>query len=138
MKPKETIVKDETPIKYKKSGLDDSSAKEIKQKLIDVMEKQKPFLDGDLTLNKLSEMLSVSNHHLSEVINSEIGKSYYDFTNEYRVEEFIKKLKDPSTANYSLISIAFDSGFKSKTSFNNIFKKHTGKTPSEYKSSIIS
>lgn len=136
MKPKEIIGKDEAPVKYKKSGLDNSSAKEIKEKLINVMEEQKPYLDSDLTLNKLAEIISVSGHHLSEVINSEIGKSYYDFINEYRVEEFINKLKDPSTANYSLISIAFDSGFKSKTSFNTIFKKHTGKTPSEYKSSI--
>ncbi len=138
MKAKETIVKDEMPTKYKKSGLDNSSAKEIKQRLIEVMVKQKPYLESDLTLNKLAELISVSGHHLSEVINSEIGKSYYDFINEYRVEEFINKLKNPSTANYSLISVAFDSGFKSKTSFNNIFKKHTGKTPSEYKASINS
>jgi AraC-like DNA-binding protein len=122
--------------KYKKSGLDSLTAEEIKNKLLGVMEKQKPHLDSDLTLLKLAEIVSVSGHHLSEVINSKLNKTYYDFINEYRVEEFKNKIKDPSTANYSLISIAFDSGFQSKTSFNTIFKKHTNQTPSEYKSSL--
>jgi len=124
------------PEKYKKSGLDNLTAEEIKNKLLGVMEKQKPYLDCDLTLLKLAEIVPVSEHHLSEVINSKLNKTYYDFINEYRVEEFKNKLKDPSTANYSLISIAFDSGFKSKTSFNTIFKKYTNQTPSEYKSAL--
>lgn len=122
--------------KYKKSGLDNSSAEEIKIKLMEVMEEQKPYLDSDLTLNKLADMISVSSHHLSEVINTLLCKSYYDFINEYRVEEFKSRLKNPSSVNYNLLSIAFDSGFKSKTSFNTIFKKHTMQTPSEYKSSL--
>jgi len=136
IKPSEGENKEEKIEKYKKSGLDKESAETIKSKLIDLMDKQKPYLDSELTLNKLAEMLSVSSHHLSEVINSSIGKTYYDFVNEYRVEEFKRKLIDPSTSNYNLLSIAFDSGFKSKTSFNTIFKKYTNKTPSEYKSSL--
>ncbi len=136
IKPSENGNKKEKIEKYKKSGLDKESAEIIKNKLIDLMDKQKPYLDSELTLNKLAETLEVTSHHLSEVINSSIGKTYYDFVNEYRVEEFKRKLVDPSTAYYNLLSIAFDSGFKSKTSFNTIFKKYTGKTPSEYKSSI--
>jgi AraC-like DNA-binding protein len=123
--------------KYKKSGLDDTAAEEIKSKLLTLMKSEKLYLDSGLTLNKLSELMLVSNHNLSEVINSKLGKTYYDFINEYRVEEFKKKLEDPSSQNYNLISIAFDSGFNSKTSFNTIFKKSTGQTPSEYKKSLL-
>lgn len=125
----------ETAEKYKKSGLDADAAEEIRTRLIMLMDKEKPHLDSELTLNKLSEMLNVSIHNLSEVINTRLNKSYYDFINEYRVEEFKKKLVDPSSRNYNLISIAFDSGFNSKTSFNTIFKKITGQTPSKYRES---
>ena len=123
--------------KYKKSGLDIESAEKIKNNLISLMTTNKPYLDSELTLNKLSEMLSVSSHHLSEVINTQLDQSYYDFVNKYRVEEFIDKLKDPANKNYNIISIAFDSGFNSKTSFNTIFKKITNQTPSGYRTSLL-
>jgi AraC-like DNA-binding protein len=137
LQPAEETPDETEKIKYKKSGLDDSSSEEIKNNLLDIMNKKKPYLDSDLTLNKLSGMLSVSVHHLSEVLNKKLNQNYYDFINKYRIEEFKARIEDPSNANYNLLSIAFDSGFKSKTSFNTIFKKMTGKTPSEYKSSLI-
>lgn len=137
MRPQETESAEENYEKYKKSGLDETASEKIKNKLIDVMNNEKPYLDSDLTLNKLAEILSVSNHHLSEVINTKLNQNYYDFINKYRVEEFIGRLKDPANDKYSLISLAFDSGFKSKTSFNTIFKKLTNKTPSEYKARVI-
>ena len=118
--------------------MDEPASEYIKNKLIGIMQNEKPYLDGDLTLNKLAEILSVSTHHLSEVINTKLNQNYYDFINKYRVEEFINKLKNPANEKYSLLSLAFDSGFKSKTSFNTIFKKLTNKTPSEYKSSMVS
>ena len=136
MKPVDIQTPEKQTQKYKKSGLDDAMAEEIKTKLIALIENEKPYCDSDLTLNKLAEMLDTSSHNLSEVINTYLGKSYYDFINEYRVEEFKNKLKDPSTRNYNLLSIAFESGFKSKTSFNTIFKKHTNQTPSEYKATL--
>ena len=138
MRPPETDYSEIKNEKYKKSGLEEPASEEIKNKLLDIMKNGKPHLDGDLTLNKLAEMLSVSTHHLSEVINTKLNQNYYDFINKYRVEEFINKLKDPANENYSLLSLAFDSGFKSKTSFNTIFKKLTNKTPSEYKLSMLS
>ena len=138
MRPQETESTEEKYEKYKNSGLDETASEQIKNKLIDVMNNEKPYLDSDLTLNKLAEILSVSNHHLSEVINTKLNQNYYDFINKYRIDEFINKLKDPANDKYSLISLAFDSGFKSKTSFNTIFKKLTNKTPSEYKGQLIS
>ena len=136
LQPSGEITQEAEIEKYRKSGLDDLSSEDIKNKLLELMNKKKPYLDSDLTLNKLSGMLSVSVHHLSEVINKKLNQNYYDFINKYRIEEFKARIEDPSFANYSLLSIAFDSGFKSKTSFNTIFKKITGKTPSEYKLSV--
>ena len=136
LQPSGEITQEAEIEKYRKSGLDDLSSEDIKNKLLELMNKKKPYLDSDLTLNKLSGLLSVSVHHLSEVINTKLNQNYYDFINNYRVNEFKARIEDPANANYNLLSIAFDSGFKSKTSFNTIFKKLTGKTPSEYKASL--
>jgi AraC-like DNA-binding protein len=123
--------------KYIKSGLDDSAAEVIKNKLLDLMQNKKPYLDSELTLAKLSEMLEVSGHNLSEVMNTKLNQNYYDLINKYRVEEFKARISNPEYVNYTLLGIAYDSGFKSKTSFNTIFKKFSGLTPSDYKSSVI-
>jgi AraC-like DNA-binding protein len=124
--------------KYKRSGLSDELADEIGKKLKDFMASEKPYLDNDLTMQKLADRMNVSNHNLSEVINSKLNLSYYEFINNYRVEEFKNRIADPESERYNLISIAFDSGFQSKGTFNSIFKKFTGMTPSEYKGKINS
>jgi AraC-like DNA-binding protein len=123
----------ESNVKYQRSGLSDENAEEIKHRLLTLMTSEKPFLSHDLTLQKLAEQLKTSSHNLSEVINTRIHQSYYDFINQYRVEEFKNRLSDPENERYNLLSIAFDSGFQSKGTFNSIFKKFTGMTPSEYK-----
>jgi len=122
--------------KYKRSGLSDELAGEIGKKLKDFMASEKPYLDNDLSMQKLADQMNVSNHNLSEVINSRLNLSYYDFINSHRVEEFKRRIAEPANDLYNLLSIAFDSGFKSKGSFNSIFKKNTGMTPSEYKSKL--
>jgi AraC-like DNA-binding protein len=122
--------------KYKRSGLSDKLADDIGKKLQNFMASEKPYLDDDLTMQKLAERMNVSNHNLSEAINSKLNLSYYDFINNYRVEEFKKRIADSANDRYNILSIAFDSGFKSKGSFNSIFKKNTGMTPSEYKSRL--
>ncbi|RPI04132.1 MAG: AraC family transcriptional regulator [Ignavibacteriae bacterium] len=119
--------------KYERSGLSDEFAEEIKNKLQTVMTAEKPYLENDLTLQKLADRIKISSHNLSEVINSKMNLTYYDFINSHRVEEFKSRLHDPENEKYNLLSIAFDSGFKSKGTFNSIFKKFTGLTPSEYK-----
>jgi AraC-like DNA-binding protein len=119
--------------KYSRSGLSDESAEDVKQKLIALMSSEKLYLDNDLSLQKLADRMKISSHNLSEVINSRLNQSYYDFINGYRVEEFKRRIADPANTAFNLISIAYDSGFKSKGTFNSIFKKFTGLTPSEYK-----
>jgi YesN/AraC family two-component response regulator len=129
---------DESAEKYQKSGLNDESAEEIKNRLLAAMVSEKPYLRQDLTLQRLAEQLKTSTHNLSEVINTRLHQSYYDFVNRYRVEEFKNRLAVPENRRYNLLSIALDSGFQSKGTFNSIFKKNTGMTPSEYKLKIDS
>lgn len=122
-----------TSSKYGKSGLSQEKATLYLEELLKLMEKEKPFLNSTITLSELSEKLSLSSHNLSEIINTQLKQSFFDFINKYRIEEVKKALDDPEKSHYTLLSIAFDSGFNSKTSFNTVFKKHTNLTPSQYK-----
>jgi AraC-like DNA-binding protein len=118
--------------KYARSGLTDTAADEILAKLRKLMESERPYLNGDLTLTKLAESISVSPHNLSEAMNTRLNQSFYDFVNSYRVNEVKRRLQAGDAATYSILSLAYDSGFTSKTSFNTIFKKHSGMTPSQF------
>jgi AraC-like DNA-binding protein len=120
-------------VKYEKSGLSPEQAKMHLQDLLDLMNDAKPFVNSNLTLQELAEKLSITSHHLSQVINTLLKQSFFDFVNHYRVEAVKKALTDPEKKHYTLLAIAFDVGFNSKSSFNSIFKKHTNMTPSQYK-----
>ena len=122
--------------RYAKSGLRGSSADEILTRLRELMERDKPHLNGDLTLARLAESIFVSPHNLSEAMNTRLKQSFYDFVNSYRVNEVKQRLQVGDAARYNILSIAYDSGFTSKTSFNTIFKKHSGMTPSQFIESL--
>ena len=119
--------------KYQKSGLSPEKAKAYLDFIVTVMESKKPFHDNGLTLNQLAEMVDMTPHNLSEVLNTQLGQNFFDFINSYRVEEVKAALVEPDKQHLTLLAIAFDAGFNSKTAFNTIFKKYTGKTPSEYR-----
>lgn len=123
---------------YRKSGLTDKEAENHLQNLLNVMNNDKPYLNSELTLGELAGKLSMSTHNLSEILNTRLNQKFYDFINRYRVEEVKRRLVDKESEKYNLLSIAFDSGFNSKSSFNTIFKKQTGTTPSEYRKQISS
>ncbi|MBN1301849.1 MAG: AraC family transcriptional regulator [Melioribacteraceae bacterium] len=120
--------------KYRRSGLTEERAKEILNDLLMLMTADKPYKDNSLTLNKLALILSVTPHNLSEVLNSRMNQNFFDFINKYRVDQVKSDLTEKSKNNLTLLSIAMDAGFNSKSSFNSIFKKFTGMTPTEYKS----
>jgi AraC-like DNA-binding protein len=101
-------------------------------KLAYYMETQKPYTNPKLTLVELAQSLKMPPYLLSKVINNGFGKNFFDFINSYRIEEFKKRVEDPQFKNYTLLSIAFDVGFNSKTAFNRSFKKITSQTPSTY------
>jgi AraC-like DNA-binding protein len=119
-------------IKYEKSGLGGEQAEKIYKQLVGCMTNQKLFSDSELTLAALAKTLDVHPNHLSQVINSYEGKNFYDYINFHRVEEFKKLAPRPDNNNYTLLSMAYECGFNSKTSFNRNFKKVTGISPSEY------
>jgi YesN/AraC family two-component response regulator len=119
--------------KYEKSGLSEEKAREILDALLLMMEQQRPYRDSEITLTQLASRLSFSPHNLSEVINTRLKKNFFDFMNEYRVAEVKKYLLDPTRSHLKILSIAMDAGFNSKSSFNTIFKKQTGVTPSEFR-----
>jgi AraC-like DNA-binding protein len=123
---------------YQKSGLTDKEAENHLKNLLNVMETDKPYLNSELTLGELAGKLSMSPHNLSEILNTRLNQNFYDFINRYRVEEVKRRLADKESGMYNLLSIAFDSGFNSKSSFNTIFKKQTGTTPSQYRKQLSS
>lgn len=124
--------------KYKKSSIDKSNINNYMKRLIAFMEKEKPFLDNELNIYKLAKNIDVPSHSLSQVFSVGIGKSFYDFINEYRVEEFKRRIKLKQNKEYTLLAIAMDSGFNSKSSFNRVFKNITGQTPSAFVRSVYS
>jgi AraC-like DNA-binding protein len=122
--------------KYERSQLTSDRAERYLNKLLQFMEKETPFTDGDLTIQKLAEQLSIPATYLSQTINEHLGKSFPDFINSYRVEEAKKKLLDPAFKHLSVLGIAEEVGFSSKSSFNSVFKKHTNTTPSEFRKAL--
>ncbi len=114
---------------------DKNRSAEISQKLLMFMETERPYLDEELSLQKLSLLVNISTHRLSEVINQDLNTNFYRLINAYRVEEVKRKLKNPEFDKYSILGIAFESGFNSKSTFNKIFKEETGMTPSAFKKS---
>ncbi|MBT8231233.1 MAG: AraC family transcriptional regulator [Saprospiraceae bacterium] len=104
--------------------------------LLDVMNSKKPYLDPLLSINKLSEATHLPQYKISKILNTSLNQNFYDFINTYRVNEVKKRLEEGEADNYSILGIASDCGFNSKASFNRVFKKITGITPTEYLKSL--
>ena len=100
----------------------------------DVVEERELYKQSQLTLSELSEAVSLTRHQVSEAINSEAGRNFYEFINAYRVK-WVREMLD---AGYEgrLLDLGLDAGFSSKSTFNSVFKKATGKTPGEYQRTV--
>ena len=118
--------------KYAKSGLNEDKASEIYANLNRMMEDSDAYNDENLTLVELSQRLDVHPNHLSQVINEKEDKNFYNYINSLRIKAFIKLASLPENKKYTMISLAYDCGFSTKTTFNKHFKLHTGKTPTEF------
>lgn len=127
----------DVPIKYVGFSLKEADIENYIQKLNHYMIKEKPYLISSLTLPQLASNLEIPSHHLSKVINENFESNFFDFINKYRIEEVKAKLANPKFNNFSLLGIALDSGFNSKSAFNRVFKKITGLTPSKYKETTL-
>jgi AraC-like DNA-binding protein len=129
----QTIADNTEKEKYRKSSLTDEQSAKILHQLTQLMETDRPFLEPELTLPELSDRLSVSPNHVSQVINGVLKKNFFDFVNEYRVRESKKLLITPQYSHFSILGIAMEAGFNSQNAFYSAFKKHTGMTPSQFR-----
>ncbi|MFY0632115.1 MAG: AraC family transcriptional regulator [Flavobacteriaceae bacterium] len=118
--------------KYKGSNLTDVQLKSYVSKISAYFDKHQPFLESNITLQHLAEIIEISPKALSQVINAGFSLSFFDFINTYRIEHAIKLLNQ-NTAKTTIQEVMYDSGFSSKSSFNTAFKKFTGLTPTNYK-----
>lgn len=134
-KNKDVLPKTETS-KYKNSNLNEKQIAKYKFDLINSMEKDKLYLNGKLSIHDVSEKLNIPRQYISEVLNEHMETSFHDFINQYRVEEFINRLKNDQNDHFTLLAIATEVGFNSKSSFNAIFKKFKGLTPKEFKKNL--
>lgn len=122
--------------KYKRSGRERSEGELLFARLETHMKTERPFLEADLTLFKLATRVGMPANQLSQVINAQGEKNFFDYVNGYRVEEVKRRIENKDYLQQTLLTIAFDSGFNSKASFNRAFKKMTGQTPSQYKKQV--
>lgn len=123
--------------RYKNSILSKADSIALFQKLIVVMEKSKPFLDNKISLSKLASLLDTKSHFLSQVINENQNKSFFDFINSYRIDEIKERLVSSKYSNLTIAAIAYDCGFNSISSFNSAFRKIVKQSPSEFREKIL-
>lgn len=128
----------EPPRKYEKSALTPELEEATLRKLRAVMGSESPHLDAACSLPGLAGRLGVSPHHLSQVLNDRLGKNFFEFLAEHRVEEAKRLLADPALAHLKLEEIGERVGYASKSAFNGAFKKLTSQTPSEFRRSRVS
>lgn len=126
----ENEIEDKKSYKYE---LTESQKEKILNDALEIMIKEKLYLNSTLTLSDLSSLIKTNKNYLSAVINEKLKVNFFHFVNEFRVNEAIRLMNDPLFQNLSLEGIAKTAGFNSKSVFNPAFKKFTGKTPSEYK-----
>jgi AraC-like DNA-binding protein len=119
-------------VKYEKSSLTEMDAKENLDKLIELLENERLYLQPDLSIQDLSDKLEVQKHLLTESLNIYLGKNFYTLINEYRIAAFKKMIEEKMHEEFTLLALAYEAGFNSKSSFNMVFKKQTGQTPSQY------
>ncbi len=120
--------------KYEKSTLTAEQAEIYFQKLKQVMATEKPFLQNNITMPGLAKSMAISPHHLSRVINEKFQQNFFEFINQHRVMEAKKMLRDSQFQHLNISAIGLEAGFNSISAFNAAFKKHTGITPSAFRS----
>lgn len=119
--------------KTQKNTINNDKLNEIVPKIIRLMEYDKLYQETELNLQQLADKLEVPGYQVSQALNEGMNKNFYDLINGYRVEEAKRLLLDPDNGNYTILSIGFEAGFNSKTTFNTVFKKFTGHTPTEFR-----
>ena len=123
--------------KYEYSGLSPKELSEYGEKLIEYLETKKPYTANDLKLQDIADYFGLPSHQLSQIINTELKRNFYDLINSHRIEEAKRELIAPAKQHMTILAIAYEVGFNSKSAFNTAFKKYTQMTPSQYKESQL-
>ena len=110
----------------------DPQRRALADKLVQLMEDKRLYLNSELTVQDLVNILQANRQYISEALNICLGKNFYDFVNDYRVKTFQRLCSDPAHQHYTILGLAMEAGFNSKATFNAVFKKKVGMTPSEY------
>lgn len=118
--------------KYAQSKLTKQDLDQLKDKLDQLMEHKKPYLNQKLLKSELADLLGVSNPEIARLLNERIGMSFFEYVNYYRIKEFIVLAQRDDAQKFTIFGIAQEAGFNSKTTFNKSFKKLMGASPSEY------
>lgn len=130
----QNAIKEAKSIRYGNSILKGIDADIVLERLDDLMEEDKIFTDEELTLQKLSELLMITPHQFSKMLNSKRKMNFRTLVNSYRIKEAMTQMAD--YPDKTILEIALASGFNSKSSFNSVFMKSAGITPSDYRKSL--
>jgi AraC-like DNA-binding protein len=122
--------------RYDHSGLGEDEAVRLKKSLTRLMDTEQPWKESELTLADLAGRLNTVPYKLSEVLNGQLGQTFHDFVNGYRVREVQRRIRAGDARSLKLLALAMDAGFASKSAFNEAFKKHTSQTPSAFRQTI--
>ena len=109
-----------------------TSAEDEFRLLETLMEEKRPYLNPGLSLGELADLAKTPSHHLSKLINDQFGKNFFDYINSHRIKSFQQRIEKGDHHDRTILSLALEAGFNSKTAFNRAFKKQTGLTPREY------
>jgi AraC-like DNA-binding protein len=125
-----------TPRQERPASLSAAEAERLERDLLALMATERPWKDPDLTLADLAVRLESTPHKVSELLNARLRQTFYDFVNGYRVEDVQRRIASGETRTRTILNLAFDAGFASKSTFNQAFKTRTGQTPSAYKRTL--
>ncbi|MBS9463037.1 helix-turn-helix transcriptional regulator [Flagellimonas sp. 389] len=118
--------------KSEKQRLKPDEIQKLQKRLHYFISEEKVFLRPDLTLKGLAEKMNTTRNNLSWLLNQTYQISFYDYINRFRIEEFLIKINREEHLSHTLLALAMDVGFNSKSTFNKAFKNEVGQTPSEY------
>jgi AraC-like DNA-binding protein len=135
--PKLFHDKPENRGKYEKNVLSDAEKEQYIKKIREHIVNKKPYLNPTLSLSDFSEQLALPPYVISQVLNVNLNQNFYNFINQYRIEESKHLLSDLKSDKKTILDILLQCGFNSKSVFNDAFKKHTGMTPREFKKNIV-
>ncbi|GAB4004413.1 hypothetical protein GCM10028808_02100 [Spirosoma migulaei] len=126
----------EPEVRYRHSGLPAHVARQFAQQLQGLMRTEQLYHDNELRLETVADRLNISRHHLSQVLNEQLGMSFFEYINSLRVNEARELLRQVPRQQLNIIEVAYQVGFNNKVSFNKAFKQATGQTPSEFRRSM--